>query len=203
VTECLSHVSTKPRYFRSPAEFRAWLERHHATADVLWVGFYKVGSGKLSMTWPESVDEALCFGWIDGVRKSVDELRYVIRFSPRKPGSVWSSVNIKRARELIDRALMRPAGLKAFETRKENKSGIYSYEQRRAELEEPYSRLLAKNEAAWRFFQSQPPYYRKVVSWWIVSAKKEETRLKRLEKLIAHSVRGERIPEFKPTKPAR
>lgn len=193
----------KPTFFPTPAAFRTWLEEHHATADVLLVGFHKVGSGKPSITWPESVDEALCFGWIDGVRKSLDENRYTIRFSPRKPGSVWSGVNIKRAQALIDRGLMRPAGLKAFEARRENKSGIYSYEQRSVEMPEPYRGLLKANAAAWRFFESQPPYYRKTMGWWIVSAKKEETRLKRLEKLIAHSAKGERIPEFAPRKPGR
>jgi uncharacterized protein YdeI (YjbR/CyaY-like superfamily) len=191
-----------PRFFRSPAAFRAWLLRHHAKVEVLWVGFHKVGSGKPSMTWPESVDQALCYGWIDGIRKSLDDHRYMIRFTPRKPDSIWSSVNIKRAIMLIDQALMQPAGLKAYEARKENKSGIYSYEQRSVDLAEPYARLLKRNKAAYRFFQTQPASYRKVVSWWIVSAKKEETRLKRLEKLIVHSVQGQRISEFKPRKPA-
>jgi uncharacterized protein YdeI (YjbR/CyaY-like superfamily) len=139
----------KPTFFPTPAAFRAWLEEHHATADVLLVGFHKVGSGKPSITWPESVDEALCFGWIDGIRKSIDEHRYTIRFTPRKPGSIWSSVNIKRAQALIERGLMRPAGLRAFEARRENKSGIYSYEQRNVELPEPYRGLLKANTAAW------------------------------------------------------
>jgi len=196
-------MSIKPTYFPSPAAFRAWLERHHASADELWVGFYKVGSGKRSITWPESVDEALCFGWIDGVRKSIDEFSYVIRFSPRKAGSIWSGVNIKRAQTLIERGLMRPAGLKAYQARKENKSGIYSYEQRSVDLPEPYNRLVKANAAAWNFLQTQPAYYRKTVCWWIVSAKMETTRLKRLEKLMAHSARGERLPEFKPRKSAR
>jgi uncharacterized protein YdeI (YjbR/CyaY-like superfamily) len=190
-----------PTFFQTPAAFRAWLEQHHAEADVLWVGYYKKGSGKPSITWPESVDEALCYGWIDGLRKSLDDFSYVIRFTPRKAGSVWSSVNIKRAQGLIERGLMRPAGLEAYQVRKENKSGVYSYEQRGVNLEEPYNRLLKGNEAAWGFFQTQPASYRKAVSWWIISAKKEETRLKRLEKLIAHSVQGRRLPEFKPRKP--
>ena len=190
----------KPKFFQSPAAFRAWLEKHHAKAKVLLVGFYKVGSGKPSITWPESVDEALCFGWIDGVRKRIDEYSYTIRFTPRKPGSIWSSVNIKRAEALIERGLMQPAGLKAHQARREIKSGIYSYEQRGVDLKEPYNRLLRRNKAAWRFFQAQPASYRKVVSWWIISAKKEETRLKRLEKLVAHSARAERLPEYRPRK---
>jgi uncharacterized protein YdeI (YjbR/CyaY-like superfamily) len=193
----------KPTFFPTPAAFRAWLERNHAKADVLLVGFHKVGSAKPSITWPESVDEALCFGWIDGVRKSLDEFSYTIRFSPRKPGSIWSSVNIKRAQALIERGRMRPAGFKAYEARKENKSGVYSYEQRGVDLVEPYNGQLKTNEVAWRFFQAQPASYRKAVSWWIISAKKDETRLKRLEKLMAHAVRGQRIPEFMPRKPAR
>lgn len=187
----------EPTFFASAAEFRHWLEEHHDTAGELIVGFYKTGSGQPSITWPESVDEALCFGWIDGVRKRIDDASYLIRFSPRRPGSVWSAVNIASAQRLIAAGRMTPAGLKAFEARKENKSGIYSYEQRRAELEEPYNSLLQQNEAAWNFFQSQPPSYRKGVSWFILSAKQEATRLKRLEKLIAYSAKGERLPEFR------
>ncbi len=193
----------KPTYFRSPSEFREWLEQHHDKADELLVGYHKKGSGKPSMTWPESVDEALCFGWIDGIRKSIDEARYTIRFTPRKRGSVWSSVNIKRAEALIKQGLMRPAGLKAYQARKENKSGIYSYEQRSVELPEPYDRLLKANEAAWSFVQTQPASYRKAVCWWIVSAKKEETRLRRLEKLTAYSAQGQRLPEYTPRRPTR
>jgi uncharacterized protein YdeI (YjbR/CyaY-like superfamily) len=193
----------KPTFFRTPAEFREWLVKHHATADELLVGYYKTGAGKPSITWPESVDEALCFGWIDGIRKSINEISYAIRFTPRQPGSIWSSVNIKRAQALIEQGRMQSAGLKAYEARRENKSGLYSYEQRSVELEEPYNRLLKKNKAAWHFFQAQPASYRKAVSWWIISAKKEETRLKRLEKLTAYAVQGQRLPELTPRKPAR
>jgi uncharacterized protein YdeI (YjbR/CyaY-like superfamily) len=192
----------KLTFFASPADFRAWLEEHHVTVEELWVGYYKKGSGKPSITWPESVDEALCFGWIDGLRKNVDERSYKIRFTPRKPSSVWSAVNIKRAQLLTNEGRMRPAGLKAFEARRENKSGIYSYEQRRAELEAPYAGLLKKNKAAWAFFQAQPPSYRKAVSWWIISAKKEETRLKRLEQLIEDSKNGRWIKQYLRPKPS-
>jgi uncharacterized protein YdeI (YjbR/CyaY-like superfamily) len=188
----------RPTFFRTPSAFREWLERHHAKADVLWVGYYKRGSGKPSMTWPESVDEALCYGWIDGVRKGIDDVTYAIRFTPRKPGSIWSSLNISRAQALIERGRMQPAGLKAYQARRENKSGIYSYEQRSVDLEEPYNRLLKKDEAAWCFFETQPASYRKAVSWWVISAKKEETRLRRLEKLMGYSARGQRLPEFTP-----
>jgi uncharacterized protein YdeI (YjbR/CyaY-like superfamily) len=186
----------KPRtvtFFQSPSDLRKWFEKNHATAPELWVRFYKKDSGRASITWPESVDEALCFGWIDGIRKSVDEVSYKIRFAPRRRGSIWSAVNIKRATALTDERRMRPTGVKAFAARRENKSGIYAYEQRHAELEEPYNGMLKKNKAAWDFFQARPPSYRKTLSWWIVSAKKEETRLKRLEKLMEESARGRRM----------
>jgi uncharacterized protein YdeI (YjbR/CyaY-like superfamily) len=174
-------------------ELRKWFEKNHATAEELWVGFYKKDSGKPSITWPESVDEALCVGWIDGIRKSVDEISYKIRFTPRRRGSIWSAVNIKRVSILSHEGRMRLAGLKTFAARKENKSGIYAYEQRRAQLEEPYHGMLKKNKAAWTFFQAQAPWYRKQIGWWVISAKKEETRLKRLEKLIEASARGKRL----------
>ena len=186
-------VSARPLFFATPADFRKWLGENHATASELWVGFYKKSSGRQSITWPESVDEALCFGWIDGIRKSVDEISYKIRFTPRRRRSIWSAINIKRAQELTNKKRMRSAGQKAFAVRTENKSGIYSYEQRRSELEEPYNSRLKKNKAAWDFFQTQPPSYRKAIGWWIVSAKKEETRLKRLEKLIEDSAKGKRL----------
>lgn len=190
-------------FFESPGEFRKWLEMHHATAKELWVGYYKKGTGKPSMTWPESVDQALCFGWIDGIRKSVDEDSYTIRFTPRKPGSTWSSVNIKRVQELSEQGLMQPMGLQAFAARKENKSGIYSYEQRGDQLPEPYAGRLRKKKAAWDFFQAQPPSYRKAAYWWVVSAKKEETRLKRLEQLIEASAEGRRLGQFLAAKKAK
>src|SRR5436305_5604059 len=154
----------EPTFFRSPLHLRRWFAKHHATARELWVGYYKKGSGKPSITWPESVDEALCVGWIDGIRKNTDESSYKIRFSPRKSRSIWSSVNIKRAQELIEQGRMRPAGLKAFEARKENRSGIYSYEQRPEELIEPYLGMLKENEAAFTFFQAQAPSYRRAAN---------------------------------------
>jgi uncharacterized protein YdeI (YjbR/CyaY-like superfamily) len=180
-------------FFRRPADFRKWLERNHATARELLVGFHKKDSGKPSVTWQESVDEALCFGWIDGVRKRVDEASYTIRFTPRKPTSTWSAINIGRVEVLTREGRMTPAGLKAYAARRENRSGIYSYEQRSAELPEPYAGMLRKNGAAWRFFEAQPPGYRKLMSWRIVSAKKEETRLKRVQELIAASKEGRRL----------
>jgi len=179
-----------PKFFRTSADFQTWLEKNHATATALWVGFYKKDSGKPSITWSESVDQALCFGWIDGVRKRIDEIRYQIRFTPRRRGSIWSAINIKRAKELVKQRRMRSAGLKAFASRIENKSGIYSYEQRSTELTEPYAQLLKKNKAASNFFEKQPPSYRKMIGWWIVSAKREETRRTRLAKLISESAKG-------------
>ena len=145
------------------------------------------------MTWPESVDQALCFGWIDGIRKRVDQISYQIRFTPRRNGSIWSAINIRRAEELVSHKQMRPAGLTAFAARIENKSGIYSYEQRSSELSEPYATLLKKNKTASNFFEKQPPSYRKMIGWWIISAKKEDTRTARLEKLINESAKGKRL----------
>jgi uncharacterized protein YdeI (YjbR/CyaY-like superfamily) len=183
----------KPKFFRTAADFRSWLQANHGTATELWVGFYKRASGRPSVTWPESVDEAVCFGWIDGIRKRFDEISYQIRFTPRRRGSIWSATNIKRAKELLKQQRMRPPGLKAFAARKQNKSGIYSYEQRTAELRERDAQLLKQNEAAWNFFQRQPPSYRKMISWWIVSAKKDETRMGRLAKLISDSAKEKRL----------
>jgi uncharacterized protein YdeI (YjbR/CyaY-like superfamily) len=190
----------KAQFFKTPLAFRKWLESHHATATELWVGFHKKGSGQPSITWPESVAEAICFGWIDGVRKRIDEISYVIRFSPRKPSSVWSAINIKLAQNLGSRGLMQPAGTKAFELRKENRSGIYSYEQRGETLPDPYAKVLKRNKAAWDFFQSQTPSYRKVTSWWVVSAKREDTRQRRLATLIECSAHGRTIPGWLPPK---
>ena len=183
----------KPKFFRTPPDFRTWLEKNHATATELWVGFYKKDSRKPSITWPGSVDQALCFGWIDGIRKRVDEISYQIRFTPRRRGSIWSATNIKRAKELVRQKQMRPIGLKAFAARIENKSVIYSYEQRNTELSQPYAKLLKKNKAAFNFFEKQPPSYRKMIGWWIISAKKEETRMARVAKLISESAKGNRL----------
>jgi uncharacterized protein YdeI (YjbR/CyaY-like superfamily) len=185
-----------PKFFKTHSDFRKWLAAHHANAKELLVGFYKKDTGKPSITWPESVDEALCFGWIDGIRRRIDQDSYSIRFTPRKPSSTWSTVNIWRAQELINEDRMTPAGQKAFAARKENRSGIYSYEQRSAELIEPYAGKLRRNKAAWNFFASQPASYRKAANWWVVSAKQEETRLRRLEELIKLSATGKTIPQF-------
>src|SRR4051812_1821885 len=185
-----------PIFFETPADFRAWLAANYTTAEFLWVGFYKKGSGRPSITWPESVDEALCYGWIDGVRKGLGAESYTIRFTRRKPGSAWSNVNVGRVRALADLGRMRPAGLAAFEARKEDRSGIYSHEQGDIDLPEPYRGLLRGDAAAWEFFENQPPSYRKAASWWVASARKEETRRRRLDSLAACSARGERVPRF-------
>ena len=185
----------EPIFFSSPADFRAWLEEHHAQASELWVGFYKKASGRPSITWPEAVDQALCYGWIDGVRKSVDADSYANRFTPRRARSTWSAVNLRRAQELIDAGLMRPAGLAAFEQRAEARSGVYSYEQRHeATLGDDFERQFRANEPAWAFFQTQPAWYRRAATWWVVSAKKEETQRRRLATLIEDSARQRTIP---------
>ena len=181
------------RFFKTPAELRRWFAKHHASEDFLWVGFYKKDTGEPSVTWPESVDEALVVGWIDGIRKRIDEQRYKIRFTPRRRGSVWSAINIARVEELAKAGRMRPAGLDAFALRRENRSGIYSYEQRAAALPDPYAAMLAANKRAEAFFAAQPPSYRKLACWWVVSAKQEETRSKRLGKLIDACVAGKRL----------
>ena len=187
-------IPGEPTFFATPADFRTWLEAHHQTAAELWVGFHKKGTGRPSITWPEAVDEALCVGWIDGVRKSVDAERYAIRFTPRKARSTWSAVNLRRVPELIREGRMRPAGLAAYERRAEDRSGVYSYEQRgEARFDEEAEREFRAHPKAWEFFQAQPPGYRKMVTWWVVSAKREETRRKRLATLIDDSAHGRRI----------
>jgi uncharacterized protein YdeI (YjbR/CyaY-like superfamily) len=181
-------------FFATPAEFEAWLESNHGQALEHWVGFHKKGSGLPSMTWPEAVDEALCFGWIDGVRKSIDEKSYVIRFTPRKSRSTWSAVNIKRVPELIAEGRMRPAGLRAFAARSEERSGIYSHEQQNAvELGDAYEQQFRANHGAWDFFQAQAASYRKAAIWWVISAKRAETRERRLTALIEDSAAGRKI----------
>lgn len=187
------------RFFATPAEFRAWLEQHHETDDELWVGLYKKASGRPSLTWPESVDEALCFGWIDGIRKSIDEVSYRIRFTPRRRGSVWSTVNVRRARELIDAGRMHPAGLEAFEKRREDRERQYSFEQGEVTFGEELEAEFRANPEAWAFFESQPPSYRKTATWWVISAKREDTRRRRLASLIADSEAGERIGPLRRT----
>lgn len=180
-------------FFATPDEWRSWLAENHEQAQEVWVGYYKVNSGRPSLTWSQSVDEALCFGWIDGVRYSIDEISYKIRFTPRRPGSNWSAVNIKKVEEMIARGRMTPAGLKAYKARKPDKSGVYSYEQARPQLDPAYEEELRGNAAAWEFFQSQPAWYRRTAGHWVMEAKREETRRKRLATLIEDSAQGKTI----------
>lgn len=184
----------KPRFFSAPDLFRKWLAEHGLHSQQLWVGFHKRNSGKPSITWPEAVDAALCFGWIDGVRRSLGDSSYTIRFTPRKPTSTWSAVNIRRVEELTRAGLMQPAGLNAFQQRKQEKSKIYSYEQRQAaRLSSAQERRFRASKKAWEFFQRQPPWYRRVATFWVVSAKKDETRESRLARLIEDSTSGRTI----------
>lgn len=185
----------KPVFFATQSRFRAWLQKHHAKSRELLVGFYKKDSGKPSLTWPESVEEALCFGWIDGIRKSIDDVSYTIRFTPRKPRSNWSTVNIKRVKELKKLGRMHSAGMKAFEARADEKSANYSYEQRHAaNLGTAFEKQFRSDKKAWDYFQAQPPSYRKAAIWWVVSAKKDETKQKRLAQLIQDSKNSRSIP---------
>ena len=191
-----------PVFFETPAAFRAWLKAHHTRRTDIWVGFHKRASGRPSLTWPESVDEALCFGWIDGIRRSLDEHRYAIRFTPRRPQSTWSAVNIRRAKDLIRLGRMQPPGLRAFQARADEKSAIYSYEQRKtARLAAADEGRFRANANAWAFFTAQPPWYRRVAVYWVVSAKRPETRARRLATLISDSARGRTVPPL--TRPGR
>ena len=183
-----------PRYFATAADFRAWLEANGSSAPELIVGFWKVGSGRPSMTWPQSVDEALCFGWIDGLRKRIDDLAYLIRFTPRRTGSIWSAVNIAKVESLTAAGRMRPAGLAACAARLEQKSAVYAYEQRNhPELAAAETKTFRRVKPAWAFFEACPPSYRKPILYWVVSAKKPETRQRRLETLIEACKRQERL----------
>jgi uncharacterized protein YdeI (YjbR/CyaY-like superfamily) len=183
----------KPMFFPSPTDFRQWLENNHQKYAELWVGFYKKSSAKPSITYPEALNEALCFGWIDGVRHSVDHDAYTIRFTPRKPKSQWSAVNTKRAQQLAEAGRMRPAGLNAFAVAKDQPRK-YSYEQRQhASFGREQEQQFRANRRAWNFFQSQPPWYRRTATFWVVSAQKDETRQRRLAILIRDSEQGRAI----------
>jgi uncharacterized protein YdeI (YjbR/CyaY-like superfamily) len=191
-----------PRFFATPAAFRAWLDANHDHATELLVGFYKKGSGKPSITWPESVDEALCYGWIDGVRRSLGDESYTIRFTPRKPRSIWSNVNVAKVQALLAAGRMTPAGIAAWERRDPVRSGLYSFERAEpAALDEQLQRRFARNRSAWKYFQAQPPGYRKLATHYVTSAKRAETRERRLAVLIECSARGERLPQTLSAKP--
>jgi uncharacterized protein YdeI (YjbR/CyaY-like superfamily) len=179
-----------PIFFAKPSDFRKWLKKNHKKETELLVGFYKVGSGKASMTWSQSVDEVLCFGWIDGVRASIDKDRYQIRFTQRKPESIWSAINIKKMEELTRQGLIQPAGLASFEKRKEVRSKIYSYENEALKFTQSFERQFKANKKAWNYFTTLAPSYKKLSKHWVMSAKQEATKLKRLNELVIDSELG-------------
>jgi len=183
-------------FFKSQKEFHKWFEKNHDKAKGLIVGFYKISSDKQSIRYHEALDEALCFGWIDGVRKSINDISYTIRFTPRKTKSYWSMLNIKRVEELKKLGRMNPSGFKAFDARDQEKSKRYSNERKTIKLNPEYEKKLKANKKAWKFFQSKPPSYQKPAMWWVMSAKQEETRLKRLAKLIEDSENGRTISQL-------
>jgi uncharacterized protein YdeI (YjbR/CyaY-like superfamily) len=187
------NLEAKPVFFATPDEFRKWLIKNHEKATELIVGFHKVDSGKPSMTWSQSVDQALCFGWIDGIRKTIDKDSYLIRFTPRKPTSIWSTVNIKKVEDLTRQGLMQPKGILAFEKRKAHRSEIYSYEKGVVKLSAVFERKFKANKKAWSFFQSLPPSYQKPAINWVMGAKREDTCIKRLNELINDSEAGRKI----------
>jgi uncharacterized protein YdeI (YjbR/CyaY-like superfamily) len=189
-------------FFATPEEFRAWLDAHHDSAAELWVGFRKVGTGRPSITWPQAVDQALCYGWIDGLRKGIDAESYRIRFTPRRPTSIWSAVNVARVEALRAEGLMTPAGLAAYERRRADRTGVYSFERREAAAFTPEQEAEFRADTkAWEYFCAQPPGYRKVATHWVVSAKRAETQARRLATLIADSAAGRRLANL--TSPAR
>lgn len=186
-------ASLKPVFFASPAELRSWLENNHATATGLLLGLYRKESGKGGITYPEALDEALCFGWIDGIRKRFDESSYTVCFTPRRPASIWSAVNTKRVGELMKLGRMHPVGQKVFDERDQKRSNLYSYERATCKLDGAYEKKFRANKKAWEFYQAQPPGYRRTSAWWVISAKREETRLRRLAQLVEDSAKGRRI----------
>jgi uncharacterized protein YdeI (YjbR/CyaY-like superfamily) len=186
-------MDAKPRFFETSEALRSWFKKHHAKAASLYFGYFKRHAGRRGITWPESVAEALCFGWIDGVRRRLDDDRYVVRFTPRKAGSIWSAVNIRLFGQLEAAGRMTDAGRAAFAARTAAKSKVYSYEQKSAGLDDACARLFKKNKAAWAFFESQAPSYRKKACWWVMSAKQVETRNRRLTRLVSASAGGKRL----------
>lgn len=185
--------SIKATFFASPEQFRIWLKKNHKTCDELIVGYYKVNSGKPSITWPESVEQALCFGWIDGIRRTIDKDSYCIRFTPRRANSIWSQINIKKVKELEKAGLMTQAGMDVFKKRKAEKQKLYSHEKPPDTLSAEYERQFKKNKKAWDFFTAQAPSYKKLIIHWIMSAKRDETRTSRLRKVIQTNASGKRM----------
>ncbi len=190
-------MSDDVRFFETKPELRIWFEKNHEKLDEQWIGFWKKGTGKPSVTWPEVVDVALCFGWIDGIVKKIDAESYRQRLTPRRPRSIWSAINIKRVGELIELGEMTPAGLAAFEKREESRSAIYTYEQDPVELSDEFAAKFKQNEKAWEFFEAQPPGYQRLAKFWVMTAKQEATRLRRIDKLISDSEAGLRLAQFR------
>jgi uncharacterized protein YdeI (YjbR/CyaY-like superfamily) len=191
----------KPKFFSTPAEFREWLEQNHDKASELLIGFHRKASGKKSITYNEALDEALCFGWIDGVRRKLNETSYVQRFSPRKPRSIWSLVNVGHVERLKQEGRMHASGLEVYARRDPKRTGIYAFENRPHQLTPAYEKRFRENKKAWEFFEAQPPYYKRVTIFRIMNAKKEETQIRRLEELIACSAKGERLGLLKKKQP--
>ena len=187
------------RFFRSPSEFRRWLEKNHDKAQELWIGFYRKDSGKGGMTYHQALDEALCFGWIDGIRKKIDEFSFTNRFTPRKKNSIWSNVNIAHVARLTREGRMMTPGITAFNAKDDKRAGVYSFEREKAELEPAMKKRFRQNAKAWKYFEAQPPYYRRLAAWWIISARRDETREKRLVELIRISAEETRLAPFATT----
>jgi len=190
----------KPKFFSTPDKFREWLERNHDSASELLLGFHKKASGKKSITYAEALDEALCYGWIDGVRKNLDETSYTIRFTPRKARSIWSNVNVNHVERLTKEGRMRPAGIEAYARRDPKLTGIYAFENRPRELSPEFEKAFRKNKTAWSFFEKQPPGYKRLVIFRVMEAKREETRLKRFKELVEVSEKGLRLGILEPKK---
>lgn len=192
----------KPTFFSSPDKFRQWLARNHDRETELLIGFHKKASGKKSITYAEALDEALCYGWIDGVRRNLDETSYTIRFTPRKPRSIWSNVNVNHVKRLTEAGRMQPPGIEAYERRDPKRTGIYAFENRPREFAHAYEKTFRQNKKAWKFFEELPPSLKRTLIFWVMSAKKEETQLKRLNQLIESSEKEVRLGllESKPKK---
>jgi len=195
-----SPLTPKPTFFESQAGFHTWLEANHDTASECWVGFYKTGSGKPGITYAQALEEALCFGWIDAVRKGIDETRWTIRFTPRKPGSIWSDVNLKKIAKLQAEGLLKPSGLAAFEGRDLRKTKQYSFENEERKLSPAFEKAFRAKKAAWAYFQDQAPSYRRAATFWVMTAKKEETRDTRFAALVESSSKGEWLRHLTPPK---
>lgn len=196
-------MSEEPIFFKNGTAFRKWLQKNHNRETEQWVGYYKKATKLPSMTWSESVDQALCFGWIDGLRKSIDDKSYKIRFTPRRPKSNWSAVNVKKMEELIEQGLMTEAGLSIYDKRKAEKTANYSYERKKVSLRRDYLKMLKTNNQAYEFFRKLPPSAKQLSVGWVMNAKREETRLRRLQQLIDSSERGLRIPPLRTSRTER